>query len=82
MSQDVPGNAVIVEEAMKRNPVRAANSTDRSRRHRENLKKDCTRIDITIGSDVAEKLKDMAKQRGVPRWKVVEDAIQALPAAF
>lgn len=56
----------------------AATSTARARRHREGLKKDCARLDITIGADVAEKLKGVAKQRGVPMWQVVEEAIEAL----
>jgi len=54
--------------------------TERSRRFRERMKADCTRLDITIGADIAEKLKAMAKRQGVPVWKVVEEAIETLAA--
>lgn len=53
-------------------------STARARRHREKLRTDCARLDITIGADVAAKLKAMAKQKGVPMWQIVEGAIEAL----
>jgi len=56
----------------------APNSTARSRRHRESLKRDCARLDITVGADVAEKLRTIAKKKGVPLWQVVEEAIEAL----
>ncbi|MCK9380830.1 MAG: hypothetical protein M0P95_07155 [Sulfuritalea sp.] len=59
----------------------AATSTARTRQHRERLKADCTRLDITIGTDVAGKLKALANQRGWPRWRIVEEAIEALDAA-
>lgn len=58
----------------------AVNSTARVRLHREKLRKDCTRLDVTIGADVAAKLKSMAKQRGVPLWEAVQDVIEALPS--
>lgn len=53
-------------------------STARARQHRQRLRKDCTRLDITIGTDVADKLKAIAKQQGVPSWQVIETAIEAL----
>jgi hypothetical protein len=59
----------------------ASSSTARSRRHREKLRQDCTRLDVTVGADVAEKLKAIARQRNVPLWLVIEEAIEMLDAA-
>lgn len=56
-------------------------SAARTRRHREKLRKDCTRLDVTIGADVAERLKSMSKQRGQPLWAVIEEAIDAMATA-
>lgn len=67
----VSGNAIAA----------AATSTARTRQHRERLKADCIRLDLTIGKDEADKLKAMANQRGLPRWRIVEEAIEALHAA-
>jgi hypothetical protein len=55
-----------------------SSSTARARQHRQRLRNDCTRLDITIGTDVAGKLKAIAKQQSVPLWQVVEKAIEAL----
>ena len=52
--------------------------TDRARRFREKLKKDCARIDVTIGADTAVKLKATAERRHVPIWVIVEEAIEKL----
>mgnify|MGYP001589762534 CR=1 FL=1 len=54
--------------------------TERARRFRERVKGDCKRIDVTIGADVVEKLDAMAQRRGVPRWGIVQEAIEALAA--
>lgn len=53
-------------------------STARVRRHRRKLRANCTRLDLTIGSDVAGKLRAIAKQRKVPIWQVIEEALQKL----
>ncbi|MBI5922036.1 MAG: ribbon-helix-helix protein, CopG family [Betaproteobacteria bacterium] len=54
--------------------------TERARRFREKVRNDCKRLDVTIGADVVEKLDAMAKRRGVPRWGIVQEAIEALAA--
>ncbi len=61
--------------------VSVETSTARARRHREKLKTDCARLDVTTGRDVAEKLNSLANQKGVPKWQVVQDAIEALHRA-
>lgn len=54
--------------------------TERAKRFREKMKKDCTRIDVTIGADVVEKLDAMAKRRDVPRWVIIQEAIETMAA--
>jgi hypothetical protein len=44
------------------------------------MRRDCARLDVTVGADVAEKLKAIAKQKGLPLWQVVEEAIEMLDA--
>ena len=50
-------------------------STERVRLHRQRLGKECTRLDVTIGSDVADEMKSLARTQGVPLWDLVERAI-------
>lgn len=58
-------------------------STSRSRRHRDLMKREgCSRIEVTIGTDVAEKLKAVACKRGIPVWQAAEEAFEALAARY
>lgn len=65
------------ESAVSGNAI-PLSSTDRARRFREKMKKDCARIDVTIGADTVAKLKGIAQQRRVPMWVIVEEAIEKL----
>lgn len=56
-------------------------STDRARRHRERMRAEgCSRLDVTVGSDMADKLKAVAKKLDVPVWQAAEEAIELLAA--
>lgn len=52
-------------------------SRDRVRRFRQRVKQEgCVRLEVTIGADVAAKLRAVAKQLDVPLWKSAEDAFE------
>lgn len=54
-------------------------STDRARRHRERMRAEgCSRLDVTVGSDMAGKLKAVAKKLDVPVWHAAEEAFEDL----
>lgn len=69
----VAGNDTVTDR--KEQPT----STDRARRHRERMRTEgCSRLDVTVGSDMAAKLKAIAKKLDVPVWQATEEAIELL----
>lgn len=55
-----------------------APSTARVRSHREKLASNgCQRLEITIGTDVVEQMRTLAKRQGLPLWQVVQEACEA-----
>lgn len=55
----------------------AGNSTSRVRQHRGRLKdEECMRLDLTVGADVAGKMKAIARKRGAPLWQAAQEAFE------
>lgn len=53
------------------------NSTNRVRDHRSRLKdEECMRLDLTVGADLAEKMKAIARKRRVPLWHAAQEAFE------
>lgn len=53
-------------------------STPSVRRHREKLASlGCQRLEVTIGTDVVEQMRTLAKRRNIPLWQIIQDACEA-----
>jgi len=50
----------------------------RVQKHRAKLKtKQCGRLEVCIGLDVIEGVRELAKRKKISTWEVVEDALKA-----
>ncbi len=57
-------------------------STARTRKHRLNIiDSNCSRLEVTIGTDVVQKLDALASLKKEPRWHLVQQAIEAFAKA-
>lgn len=51
--------------------------SDRVRKHRANMSEQgCQRLEVTVGRDVVEKMRALAKRRQCRLWQVVEAACE------
>jgi hypothetical protein len=51
---------------------------DRVQKHRAKLRTEqCRRLEVCIGLDVIEGVRELAKRKKVSTWEVVEDALKA-----
>ncbi len=58
-----------------------AKSTVRVQRHRAKMRGyDCTRLEVTIGTDKAEALRRLSKFQGKAVWQLIEQAVDMLAA--
>lgn len=61
------------------NETQRSKNNERVHRFRRRMEKEgCTRLEVTIGTDVAEKLRSVAKHRGIPVWQCAEEAIEEM----